>query len=613
MNCMLFSHAEIRPSQKELAMTINCAIKEKTHSIVHAPTGLGKTAAALCAALDAVKEKDLIVVFLTSRHTQHKIVLDTVRKFNEKNDQNVLAVSLIGKKNMCAQDVDNLPGSDFAEYCKSLVAANQCEFFTNARGKNNFVAKKIISELKANMPLASEEVHKLCTLEKVCPYEISLMLAEDAKIVVVDYYYMFHPNIRESFLGKIKKKLEQVVLIVDEAHNLPSRLRDLQTFRLSNKVMRLAIGEAKKFGLDAVSDLAEIQEVLNVLSDKLPASSERLVREKEVVDLVERWKKFDILVEELHVAAQTVHLSQKTSHISAVANFLGEWKGKNEGFAAILRRDDMTVTLTLRCLDPSLMTNVVFRDCFAAALMSATLEPLDMYAQVLGLESAKRGAFESPFPKENRLVMVVPKTTTKFQARSEKQFDDIARIIGDVSKRISGCVMVFFPSYAVRDMVSQKLPIYYDKNLFFEMPQMSKEERQILLERFSSYKEKGAILLAVSTGSFGEGVDLPGVLKGVIVVGLPLDKPDLETTQLIEFYDRRFGKGWEFGYILPAMARCVQNAGRCIRTEKDRGVIVFLDERYAQERYRSCFPKEWSVKTTFSPEEDIARFFGKLF
>jgi len=173
--------------------------------------------------------------------------------------------------------------------------------------------------------------------------------------------------------------------------------------------------------------------------------------------------------------------------------------------------------------------------------------------------------------------------------------------------------MVFFPSYAVRDAVAQYFADHYEKPLFFEKPGMSTEQKQILLAKFSKERQSGAVLLGVAAGSFGEGVDLPGVLKGVIVVGLPLDRPDLETSELINFYDRKFGRGWDYGYILPAMTRCIQNAGRCIRTESDRGVIAFVDERYAWPRYKSCFPPEWELRVLPDFESEVARFFGKLF
>jgi DNA excision repair protein ERCC-2 len=117
-------------------------------------------------------------------------------------------------------------------------------------------------------------------------------------------------------------------------------------------------------------------------------------------------------------------------------------------------------------------------------------------------------------------------------------------------------------------------------------------------------------LLATISGSFGEGIDLPGdFLKGVIVVGLPLTRPDLESKSLIDYYDKKFGKGWDYGYLYPAFTKAIQSSGRCIRTEKDRGVVVFLDERYAWPRYYNCFPKDWKFITTVLFERNIQNFF----
>ncbi len=609
MKSMLFSHEVIRPSQKELVETVQKALKEKKHVLAHAPTGMGKTAAVLCPALELALQRDLTVFFLTSRHTQHKIVLETAKQVMEKNKIHFAVASLIGKKWMCAQEnVDNMPSGDFAEYCKGLVENNLCEFYTNARGKNNLGAKKVLSELNADAPLPTETVMLRCIQEKLCPYEMSLMLAEDSKVIVADYFYLFNPHIREALFGKIKKKLEQAIIIVDEGHNLPARVRDLLTFRLSNKGMKLAIQEAKKHHADdALVILVEIQEVLNKLSENV--KEERLAKREQFFDPLNKFKPYDEIVAELDLAAEMVRDEQKVSHIGSVVKFLEAWKNDETGFARIISRKDMFVTLSIRCLDPAFATKEVFDNCYASVVMSGTLNPTGMYADVLGMQNAIARSFPSPFPEHNRLSLIVPRTTTKFTLRSERQYMEIAEVCADIANKIPGCVMLFFPSYKVRDEVARFFAEKYDKSILYESSGMDKAEKQQLLDKFS--KSKGA-LLAVAAGSFGEGIDLPGVIKGVIVVGLPLDRPDLETTELISYYDKKFGKGWEYGYILPAMTRCIQNAGRCIRSEKDRGVLVFLDERYAWPRYKSCFPPEWQLKTTIDYDDEIAQFFGRL-
>jgi len=148
------------------------------------------------------------------------------------------------------------------------------------------------------------------------------------------------------------------------------------------------------------------------------------------------------------------------------------------------------------------------------------------------------------------------------------------------------------------------------KKIFIEKPRLTKEEKYELLEEFKSYKDDGACLMCVTSGSFGEGVDLPGdFLKGVIVVGLPLERPNLEVKGLIDYYDKKFGKGWEYGYTFPAMIKTMQNAGRCIRSETDKGVVVFLDERYAFPRYYNCFPPDYGVRISKLYKENIKSFF----
>jgi len=207
--------------------------------------------------------------------------------------------------------------------------------------------------------------------------------------------------------------------------------------------------------------------------------------------------------------------------------------------------------------------------------------------------------------------MVIPQTTTKFTNRSVAQFKEIARVCAEIANLVPGNSALFFPSYILRDEINQYFTSLCTKTTFLEMPRMNKKEKHEFLERFKSYKDSGAVLLGVASGSFGEGVDLPGdFLKAVVVVGLPLQPPDLETKELIKYYDTKFKKGWDYGYILPAITKALQNAGRCIRDETDRGIMIFLDERYAWNSYLKCFPIDWDVKITRMYKELIKRFFS---
>jgi DNA excision repair protein ERCC-2 len=150
------------------------------------------------------------------------------------------------------------------------------------------------------------------------------------------------------------------------------------------------------------------------------------------------------------------------------------------------------------------------------------------------------------------------------------------------------------------------------KTVILENSEMTRDERFEVIEKFKSYHKTGSLLLGVQSGSFSEGIDLPGdYLKSVIVVGLPLQKPNIETRQLINYLDIKFGKGWDYGYVFPAFSRILQSAGRCIRSEKDRGVIVFLDERYAWPNYVKCFPPDWELDITHEYLEKIEKFYSE--
>ncbi|HLC22411.1 MAG TPA: helicase C-terminal domain-containing protein, partial [Candidatus Nanoarchaeia archaeon] len=238
--------------------------------------------------------------------------------------------------------------------------------------------------------------------------------------------------------------------------------------------------------------------------------------------------------------------------------------------------------------------------------------PLEMYEDLLGFDKNRAITleYENPFPAENKLSIILPETSTKFTSRGKMMYEQIAAKCATIVNAVPGNTVVFFPSYALRDHIYEFLRNKCDKTLFLEDTAYTKEQRGNLLERFKEYKDQGAVLLAVAGGSYSEGIDLPGdLLKAVVVVGLPLARPDLETQELITYYDKRFGKGWDYGYVYPAIIKILQSAGRCIRSETDRGVVVFLDERYNWQNYKKCFPSSMHTQIERNPLPLIQKFF----
>ena len=617
---ILFPHDKIRDVQDTVINDVCDAIKNKKNIIIHAPTGIGKTASVLAPALSFAMDKDITVFFLTSRQTQHKIAVDTLKQIKKKHGNNFGVADIIGKKWMCLQEVEALNSNDFIDYCKKLRDENQCEYYINTRKKSmtpTVLAEQNLNELKVIGPLHVEEVIENCRKPKLCPYEMTSLLAKDAKVIILDYNYIFNPDIRGSLFGRANKKLENSIVIIDEGHNLPNRAREMLTEKLSTFIIDRAMKEANKNEFfNALAGLKTLKDAFGELSFDLNFNrEEKLIRKHEFVDKINENGNYDSLINEFSLIGNLIRERQKQSFVGSIGKFLESWLGQDFGFARILTKNliNNSLTLNYRCLDPSLVTKEVIERSYCTIIMSGTLTPTFMYKDVLGFNNDTiEKVYGNPFPKNNRLCLIVPETTTKFTRRNNEEYMKIAETCNRIVNNIPGNAALFFPSYELRDKVYKDFYTMCKRKMIIEKQNLSKDEKEKILEEFKENKDKGAVLLAVSAGNFGEGIDLPGdFLKGVVIVGLPLEKPDLETKELIDYYEEKYGKGFDYGYIFPAITKCLQNAGRCIRTETDRGVIVFLDERFAWENYLRCLPADMDFKITKMYEERISSFFNR--
>ncbi|MBI2507987.1 ATP-dependent DNA helicase [Candidatus Woesearchaeota archaeon] len=602
---IFFPYDKIRNTQDDFIKDVQEAVKQKKHFIAHAPTGIGKTAAVLSSIIPYALEKELTIFFLTSRHTQHRIAIETLKDIKKKHNVGFNVVDLIGKRHMCSQfGVDSM-GSQFYTFCKSLVDKKECEFYENTFGGAgySFETRRLLDS--KNEVYHVEEFLDLARKTRLCPYELALLKAKKSAVVIADYSYIFNPSIRDAFFKKSNKFLEKSIIIVDEAHNLPSRLRDMMSSVISTYILERALKEAELYE-EAHKALIMIKDKLEIICIDL--ENERLVKKEEFIfeNFIEMIGLLDIVSEDV------IEQDKKISFTGLVSEFLKSWIGEDNGFARYIEkdfyRDKVNFKLNYKCLDPSFLMGEAVNNS-QLILMSGTLLPLEMYRDLLGIKNVMLKEYENPFPKDNRLNLVVPETTTKYTKRSEGMFENIARKCSSLCNLIPGNVLMLFPSYEIMKTVSANFNAS-GKNIFTEIQGMLKEEKEEMLKKFKSHKNHGAVMLGVAGANFSEGIDLPGdELKAVIIVGLPLSKPDLETRSLISYYDERFGKGWDYGYIFPAMIKVVQGAGRCIRSETDKGVIIFLDERYSASSYFRCFPKNYNIKITKLPEEHIKKFF----
>ncbi len=610
----LFPYQKIRPEQDDLIKDVYDAVSNGKCLIAHAPTGLGKTAAALAPALEYALKANKTVFFLTSRHTQHAIAVETAKLIKQQHKADFSVTDIVGKKHMCARDdVSALSSRQFYDYCTSLVDTGGCQFYSNFKKGNMLTPdSKIVIARVASEPMHSEEIVTAAKRHNVCPYEAAVHASKEASLIIADYNSLFNARIRDAFLRKSGKSIEDAIIIIDEAHNLPDRLREMLTDKISTLIIDRALQEAEKAEKqELVMFLLDLKAVLNKLGHE---PGERIISEEQLAisgyDLAET-------IETMTTLAETVRESEQQSSIGSVAEFLEGWQASGEGYARILSSSSgpkgKSIIVSNGCLDPSMAASYVLKQAHSVIMMSGTLTPTEMYRDILGFpEGTMLKEYRNPMPKENRLALIVTEATTQFSKRSQEQYAKIAEVCAKAAGEIPGNVILFFPSYTVMGEVHKHIYGKIPKLLFKEHPDMGKDEKQKLLNEFKAAFLKGGILLAVIGGSFSEGIDLPDeLLSGVIIVGLPLGQPDLETKELIRYYDARFGKGWDYGYVFPAFTKALQSAGRCIRSETDRGVIVFVDERYGWDRYYRCFPKDMAPKMTAFYAEAINIFFKK--
>ncbi len=333
-------------------------------------------------------------------------------------------------------------------------------------------------------------------------------------------------------------------------------------------------------------------------------------------DIIDKFTELEALVKE----------DRMSSHLGKVAIFLKKWKVLDEeSFLRILEKETKagktSLTLRIKCIDPSSISSEVLLSSAASVIMSATLSPISMYKDILGLPEAKTLELESPFSKKNQLMLAVTDVSSKYSARSKEMFTKIAKHITNIlNSGHDKNAIVFFPSYDFMDKVTAFISMpKLERKVMKELRYMSKEQKEEIVHNFKNAGgvfAKPKVLFAITSGSFSEGLDLPKeALEMVLVVGLPLGVPDLTTERIIAHYEKKFPrKGQFYGYIYPAISKIIQAAGRCIRTEKDRGVIALLDNRFPWPLYAQSFPSTWEMikeEDPFKISGQISEFFEK--
>jgi DNA excision repair protein ERCC-2 len=618
----LFPYRKVRKGQLRFLDDVHSAVEEGGLLVAHAPTGIGKTASALVPAVQHALAEGRLVMFLTPKQSQHRIAVDTLRRMDRVSTEPIRVVDVIAKQAMCPRVPPSTHHAAFHEFCRNQVRMGRCRLY---RRPNTAVVKGIQGSI-----MHVDELIKVARRAGVCPHRAALDAAAGAHVLVCDYNYAFVPELADAISSRVERGWEDVVMIVDEAHNLPDRARDAASGSLSQFLLERAGDELKGQDGRLRRAVDQLWKRLEEMAGDLHGGDEEAVEPGPWTEAVNASLAsslepmgYDDLVDALREAGRELSSEEELggSALTEVASFL---EGFPRGTDEVLRTltVDGGVHLNFRLLDPSTVTKERFDSVHAAVLMSGTLWPVQMYSDLLGLDAqrTRSGEYRSPFPPENRLVLVTPGLTTRYAARGPQMYARIAGGLSEVLRATPGNVAVFAPSYALLSSITGSLEgggreVLGGKEVMAEERGMSKRDREAMIDRLDGLRTgAGGVLLGVQGGSLSEGVDYFGnLLSAVVVVGLPLAPPSREVDALIAYFDGKFGpgRGDAYGYVNPAMNRVVQAAGRLIRTERDRGVVILMDERFTNRRYLRTFPPDWTPRRADDLGSEVAAFFAR--
>ena len=618
-----FPFPKMRKHQDRMVEAVQAALEQERNLLISAPTGIGKTVAALYASLRFAARHGLSILFLTSKTTQQKIVADTLRLWNleplvEPGEApatpSINSLTLRSKEKICANDV---------VFCHESRCRYARGFFRKLEESN--VQEALLTEGH----ITPERIYAAAIEHELCPFELSLEMAKRVDVTVCDYNYIYDPAAvdRMEFIDR-----KRTILIVDEAHNLYSRARDYFSPELTlSQIQELRARLRPSLGLPDEGESPSmfawevstpqfspapsqsflgrldhfLEHIQDLFGDLLSSHPEAYESGRAVVSL-DREAFFELRNELEELMRRYLIYQRRSGHVQdedrllqcfyAVSDFCQVVAMEGEEFVHTLSAEGASTRLKIVCVDSAQQLRKVNERYRSVIAMSATLSPMEFYRDVLGFDrDTELLALPSPFPPENRRILIVPEVSTAYQQRA-RHFPRIARIIEEVVSIRPGNYFAFFPSFEFLNEVAPLLSIE-GSELLLQDRVMFDHHRNALLEKLRE-TSKPHLVLAVQGGIFAEGVDYPGELAvGAIIVGPGLPKVSFEQELMRQFYEDAYSKGFEYAYLYPGMNRVIQSAGRIVRSETDRGVVILLDKRFTYENYSRLLPRDWYEST----------------
>ena len=394
-------------------------------------------------------------------------------------------------------------------------------------------------------------------------------------------------------------------LLVDEAHNLVERGREMYSARLVKEDF-LAVKKIVK-AMERHEKRPEVHYILRKFEKSLEAANRVLLAWKKECDEFEVISDAGTLEFALLRVAGDYELVAKEYPVLPECDTILSLYFDVRRFLTVLEKFDESdriyldydeerkFRIKIQCMDPSGCLKEVMERVQSTIFFSATLLPIRYYKEQLGGEKEDAAVYaKSVFLPEQRKVMIARDVTTKYTRRGAAEYEKIVAYIDSFISAKEGNYLLFFPSYRFMDEIVTRLPNRENQKILVQMPEMREREREEFLEAFSEETDKSVIGCCVMGGIFSEGIDLKEeCLIGAVVVGTGIPMVCHERELFKDYYEEKKGDGFSYAYLYPAVNKVFQAGGRVIRTINDKGAILLLDERFMQKQYQDLFPREW--------------------
>ena len=584
-----------RKGQYDLAASVYRTILRKKKLFIQAPTGVGKTMSVIFPAVKAVREGLGQKIFYLTAKTITRTVAEQAFRTLKEQGLKFKVVTLTAKEKIClCEETDCNPDA--------------CPY---AKGHFDRVNDAVFDMITGGRDISRETLEEQARKYRVCPFELSLDVSVWTDAVICDYNYVFDPN------AHLKRFFSEsgdngYLFLIDEAHNLVERGREMYSAVLYKE------------------DILEVRRAVKQMDSRLAKRLEETNRL--MLELKRECEDYRVLESVSHLALKLMNL------LTEMERFLEEYRegekrelvldlyfqvrdflnihdilDENYVIYSELERDGR-FKVKLFCVNPAANLQNYLEQGNSTIFFSATLLPIRYYKKLLSVETDDYAVYaESPFPEENRLLIIGRDVSTRYTQRGQIMYRRIAEYIAAVAEARRGNYMAFFPSYRfMEDVYEEFIRRAPGITAVVQSQFMDEKEREQFLQRFEASDSAGLVGFCVMGGIFSEGIDLAADrLIGAVVVGTGLPQMCNDREIVKQYFDSRGMDGFDYSYRYPGMNKVLQSAGRVIRTENDRGIIVLLDGRFCQKQYQELFPREWKVSRICSVgdiKEEAERF-----